>query len=89
MNRVQVKKDRNKTPYELWFDHSPIVNHFKKFGNKCYIKRDDDIGKFDARSDEGMFIGYSLKRKAYRCYNLRTKTIMESANVRIDEKFMK
>ena len=34
-----------------------------------------------------MFIGYSLKNKAYRCYNLRTKTIMESANVRIHENF--
>ena len=52
-----------------------------------YIKRDDDIGKFDARNDEGMFLGYSLKIKAYRCYNLRTKTIMESENMRIDEKF--
>ena len=51
------------------------------------IKRGDDIGKFDDRSDEGMFLGYSLKIMAYRCYNLRTKTIMESANVRIDEKF--
>ena len=34
-----------------------------------------------------MFLGYSLKRKAYRFYNQRTKTIMESANVRVDEKF--
>ena len=28
-----------------------------------------------------------MKRKSYRCYNQRTKTIMGSANVRIDEKF--
>ena len=47
----------------------------------------DDVGKFDDRSDEGMFLGYLLKRKAYRCFNQRNKTIMESANVRIDEKF--
>ena len=87
MNRVQVRKDTNKTPYELWFGHSPTVKYFRIFSSKCYIKRDDDIGKFDARSDEGIFLSYSLERKAYRCYNLRTKTIMESANVRIDEKF--
>ena len=87
MNRVQVRKDTNKTPYELLFGHSPIVQYFRIFESKCYIKRDDDIGKFDARSDEGMFLGYSLKRKSYRCYNLRTKPIMESANVRVDEKF--
>ena len=81
MNKVKVKKDKNKTLYELWFDHSPIVKYFRIFGSKYYIKRDDDIGKLDARSDEGMFLGYSLKRKAYRCYNMRTKTIMESINV--------
>ena len=34
-----------------------------------------------------MFLGYSLKRKEFRCFNYRTKTIVECANVRIDEKF--
>ena len=87
MNRVQVRKETNKTPYELWFGHSPTVKYFKIFESKCYIKRDDDIGKFDARSDEGVFLGYSLKIKSYRCYNLRTLTIMKSVNVRINEKF--
>ena len=65
MNRVQVRKDTNKTPYELWFGHSPTIKYFKKIGSKCYIKIEDDTGKFDARSDEGMFLGYPLKRKAY------------------------
>ena len=75
MNKEQVRKDTNKTPYELWFGHSPTFKYFRIFG------------KFDARSDEVMFLSYSLKRKTCRCYNLRIKTIMESANVRIDEKF--
>ena len=77
----------SKTPYELWFGHSPSVKYFKIFGSKCYIKRDDDIGKFDPRSDEVMFLGYSMKTKAFRCFNYRTKTIVEFENVRIDEKF--
>ena len=51
MNRAQVRKDTNKTPYELWFGHSPTVKYFRIFGSQCYIKRYDDIGKFDARSD--------------------------------------
>ena len=34
-----------------------------------------------------MFLGYSLKINAYRCYDLRTKNIMKSKNVRVDEKF--
>ena len=34
-----------------------------------------------------MFLGYSLKTKAYRCINYRNKTIIESDNVKVDEKF--
>lgn len=70
-NRVHIKGDTGKTPYELWFNHVPTVRYFRIFGSKCYIKRDDDIGNFDARSDEGIFLGYSTKRKAYQCYNKR------------------
>ena len=77
----------DKTPYELWFGHSPSVKYFKIFGGKNYIKRDDCIGKFDPRSDERKLLGYSLKSKAYRCFNYRTKTTVEYANVRIDENF--
>ena len=69
MNIIQVRKDTNKTTYELWFDQSLTVKYFIIFGSKCYIDRDDDIGKIYARSGEGMFLGYSLKRKAYTCYN--------------------
>ena len=85
MNRVQVRKDTNKTPYEWWFGHSPTIKYFIIFGSKCYIKRDDDVHKFNARSDEGSFFGYLLKIGAYRCYNIRTKTIMKSAIVRVDD----
>ena len=77
----------DKTPYELWFGYSPLVKYFRIFGSKCYIKRNDDISKFDTRSDEGMFLGYSLMSKAFRCFNYRTITIVECASVRIDEKF--
>ena len=69
------------------FGYSPSIEYFRTFGSKCYIKRNDDIDKFEPRSDEGMFLGYSLKSKAFRCFNYRTKTIVECANVRIDEKF--
>ena len=87
LNKVKIRKRRSKTLYELWFGHSPLAKYLRTFGCKCYTKRDDDIGKFDPRNDEGMFLGYSLKIKAHRCFNYRTKTIVECTNVRIDEKF--
>jgi hypothetical protein len=71
LNRAQIREGTNKKPYELWFGHTPTTNYFKIFGKKCYIKRHDEIGKFDVRSDEGIFLGYSTKSKAYRCFNIR------------------
>ena len=41
--------------------------------------------KFDSRSDERIFLGYSSTSKAYRVYNKRTTKVMEAINVVIDE----
>src|SRR5271156_6742821 len=88
INRTQLRPSADKTPYELWFGNVPTVKYFRIFGSKCYIKRDDGVNKFDARSDEGIFLGYSTKRKAYRCFNLRLNKVIESTHVKIDENFM-
>jgi hypothetical protein len=74
-----IKND--KTPYELWKGRLTNVNHFRVLGSKCYIKREDNkVGKFDSCVDEGILVGYSRKRKAYKCYNLRLNKIVESIN---------
>ena len=39
----------------------------------------------DVNGDEGIFLGYSCKSKAYRCLNLSTHKIIESAHVKVDE----
>ena len=39
----------------------------------------------DVKSDEGLFLEYSCRSKAYQCLNLSTHKIIESAHVRIDE----
>ena len=56
------------------------------FGSICYILNDrEHLGKFDAKSDTGVFLSYSTSSKASRVYNMRTQTIMELANVVIDD----
>ena len=40
LNQVQLKKESNKTPYELWYGHKPNVSYLKVFGSKCYILKD-------------------------------------------------
>jgi hypothetical protein len=70
----------------LWFGIPTSVKHFRVFESICYIKRDDDIlGKFSSRSDEGIFLGYSSNKKAYRFYNPRLQKNLESANVKVDD----
>ena len=60
------------------------------FGSKCYILNDrENLGKFDAKSDEGIFLGYSTTSRAYRVFNKRTKTVMESINVKINDALTK
>lgn len=86
-NRVHIKGEIGKTPYELWLGNTPTLKYFRIFGSKCYIRRDEYIGKFDPKSDEGIFLGYSSKSKAYRCFNKILQKINESANVKIDEHF--
>ena len=61
------------------------MKYFQVFGSKCYILNDrENLGKFYAKSDEGIFLGYSINSRAYRGYNKHTKMVMELINVVID-----
>ena len=74
------------TSYELWKGKKPNVSYFHTFWSKCYILNDrDHLGKFDAKSDVGLFLGYAMNSRAYIVFSLNTKTIMESINVKIDD----
>ena len=85
LNKAQVKKGTNATLFELWYGHSPNVKHFKIFGCKCYILKESRNGKFDAKSEEGIFLSYYTRTKAYKCLNANTKKVVESTNVKFDE----
>jgi hypothetical protein len=85
-NRVMLINNTDKTPYELWKGRPTNVKHFRVFGRKCYIKREDGrMGKFDSCVDKGVLVGYSSTRKAYKCYNLRLKRVVKRINVTIYE----
>ena len=47
--------------------------------------KDDRNCKFDAKSDEGIFLGYSTRSKAYKCLNVNTNKVVESVKVNFDE----
>ncbi|GAV63259.1 hypothetical protein CFOL_v3_06779, partial [Cephalotus follicularis] len=87
INRVMIRSILKKTPYEIFNDRKPNVSHLRPFGCKVFILNNgkDNLGKFDAKSDEGIFLDYSLNSKAYRVFNKRTLIIEESIHVLFEE----
>jgi transposase InsO family protein len=52
-NRVMLRNNTDKTPYELWKGRPTNVKHFRVFERKCYIKREyGKMGKFDSHVDK-------------------------------------
>jgi len=77
----------NKTPYELFKDRKLNIMHLRLLGCKSYVHNNgkDALGKFDPRSDEARFLGYSSHSKAYKVFNKRTLCVEESVHVLFDE----
>nr|GEZ18399.1 putative ribonuclease H-like domain-containing protein [Tanacetum cinerariifolium] len=41
----------------------------------------DNLGKFEAKGDEGYFLGYLMSSKAFRIFNKRTKRVEENVHI--------
>ncbi|GJU13437.1 putative ribonuclease H-like domain-containing protein [Tanacetum coccineum] len=83
---VSVVKPHNKTPYELFRGRTPALSFMRPFGCHVTILNTlDYLGKFDGKSDEGFFAGYSMNSKAFRVYNIRTRKVEENLHIRFLE----
>jgi hypothetical protein len=86
LKKSHLRPQSDKKPYELWFGRPASIKHFKVFGSKCYIKNNDEnLGKYDDRVDEGIFLGYATNSKGYRCYNKRLHKMVDCIDVKVDE----
>ncbi|GKA72911.1 putative ribonuclease H-like domain-containing protein [Tanacetum coccineum] len=85
---TEAASPHNKTPYALLTRNIPSVSYFKPFG--CHVtilNTSDHLGKFDGKADEGYIVGYSASNKAYKVYNVPTKRVEETMNLRyLEEK---
>ena len=89
LNRGLLRKNSDKTPYELCKGRPASVKYFRIFGSKCYIKiNEDNLGKFDSRIYEGIFLGYPSNKKSYRCFNFILSKIVASVDVTLRKKMM-
>nr|GEY12647.1 hypothetical protein [Tanacetum cinerariifolium] len=85
-NRSIIVKRYDKTPYEIFRDKIPDIRYFHLFGCPVFIhNHKDHLGKFDAKADDGYFLGYYYVSKASRVYNTRRQQIEETYHVTFDE----
>lgn len=85
-NRLYLRKGLNKIPYEILTGNKPNLKYFRVFGCKCFIlKKGVRLSKFEARSYEGIFVGYATNSHAYRVLNKSTRLIEETCNVEFDK----
>ncbi|GJR09760.1 retrovirus-related pol polyprotein from transposon TNT 1-94 [Tanacetum coccineum] len=86
LNQILIRAILGKTPYELLRGRKPTLDYFRVFGSKYFILNTKDyLTKFDPKSYEGVFLGYSQNSKAYIILNKHTRKIKESLNVTFDE----
>nr|GEV47972.1 hypothetical protein [Tanacetum cinerariifolium] len=63
-------------------NRTPAIGFLKPFGCHVMILNTlDHLGKFEAKGDEGYFIGYFMSSKAFMVFNKRTKRIEENLHV--------
>ena len=85
-NMSLIIKRFKKTTYELFHGRNPSIRFLHIFGCNCFILNNrDNLGKFDPKADDGIFLGYSSISKAFRVFNIRTQTTEETINVTFDE----
>jgi hypothetical protein len=86
LNKAHLRPHSDKTPYELWYGRPASIKHFKFLGSKCYIKNNNEnLGKYDDRADEGIFLGYATSGKGYRCFNKRLHKLVDCIDLKVDE----
>ncbi|KAI3672740.1 hypothetical protein L6452_38838 [Arctium lappa] len=73
-----------------FFENKGISHNFSSVRtpqqNGCFILNNkDQLGKFDSKADDGIFLGYSSISKAYRVFNKRRQFVEETIHVTFDE----
>jgi hypothetical protein len=84
-NRIFLCSLLNLTPFEIRFGRQSSVSHLRLFGCKCFILKDGNLDKFESRSSDGIFLGYTPHGRSYSVLNLETNTIVELCDVTFDE----
>jgi hypothetical protein len=80
-NQIFLCSLLNLTRFELRFRRQSSISHLRSFGCKCFILKCGNLDKFESRSLDGIFLGYTPHGRSYRVLHLETNIIVESCDV--------
>ncbi|XP_050908522.1 uncharacterized protein LOC127122185 [Lathyrus oleraceus] len=85
-NRYPHSKLEDQTPQEAWSGQKPTFSHLKVFGSVAYAHVPGQRRtKLEDKSKKYIFIGYDEKKKGYKLFDPKTKNVIVSRDVRINE----
>jgi len=69
-NRSLIIKHFKKTAYELFHGRKPSISFLHIFGCNYFILNNrDNLGNFEPKANDGIFLGYSSISKVFRVFN--------------------
>ncbi|UYV72181.1 K02A2.6-like [Cordylochernes scorpioides] len=81
-----TKSIKHHTPMQRWNGRKRSVKHIRISGCLTHwLESKPRRNRFSPKGRKGIFIGYSIKRKAYRIYDIMTKRIHEIRSVKFSE----
>ncbi len=79
------------TPYAMFLNRRPCINHFRVFGCPVVVKRwktgESCCGKQTERGTWGIFVGFPSTQKGYLVFSPQSRHILISADIQFDESF--
>ncbi|XP_024993949.1 uncharacterized protein LOC112527496 [Cynara cardunculus var. scolymus] len=86
INRLPSKTLGDKTPYELLYNQKPKYDHMRVFGCLTYFWSIETKGdKFEVRGRPGIFLGYPQGTKGYKIFDIESKKMVVSRDVKFHE----
>ena len=86
LNRSPTVSVQDKIPEETWSVTKTIVAHLRVFGYVSFSHVPNELRRnMDKKSEQCIFTGYSEQQKDYKLYNIVTKKIVVSRDVKFLE----
>lgn len=90
LNRRPCKSNDNKTPYELWFNKAPALQHLKIFGSLAFVHIPKQFrSKLESKSKKLVMVGYCGYSQNYRLFDIKSRKVTISRDVNFNENVTK